>query len=46
MSNGARAFWTLARTPTSVPLFVTLFRFLRKLNDPVDRLRSEMICGL
>lgn len=31
---------------TSVPIFVTLFMFLRKLNDPVDRLRSKMICCL
>ena len=35
-----------ARPSTSVPVFVILFRFLGKPNDPVDRLRSEMICCL
>lgn len=35
-----------ARTSTSVPVFVTLFRFLGEPHDPVDRLRSEMICCL
>src|ERR1700733_12240640 len=35
-----------ARTSTSVPVSITPFRFQGKPNDPVDRLRSEMICCL
>ncbi len=46
VQNGCALITARARPSTSVPVFVTLFRFLGKQNDPVDRLRSEMICRL